>query len=468
METAAEVRRKVPFRHIGLALAWAAILGTWAVKAQTGVLLSDDRYRRQDERAAVLRMPSEAYSRIEAVVSRWSSPAWAVEDMKAYDGGSVSRRVRFAIYVGALQGAKPAAERLRLLDGRVATGELVAPPAYVATRRILGAIYEDPEASTPGGLDRVVARLPAADAETLRRSLGWFGRLALEPGVTYTAAALARVGDPRPSSPESLWLLATAHSVFFHTGLVVLILVLPLLLYLKVFGSGLGPPVPWYTVLAECAALLGLVEIAVPSRMLSTGMTGFMAEDESWKLLALGIALSWPLARRIPFRDFLGAAGWTRGGGIAKEVAIGLLAFPLLVSANSATRAVLPAGARHSSTFGAILASGETGVFLVTAVGMILVAPLVEESCYRGFLYRHVREALRVRTGAGSVAAAIAVSGFLFAAIHPGGPATFADHFLFAAATALLFEWRGSLLPSMALHSAWNLWSLVAISQHGT
>jgi membrane protease YdiL (CAAX protease family) len=85
-----------------------------------------------------------------------------------------------------------------------------------------------------------------------------------------------------------------------------------------------------------------------------------------------------------------------------------------------------------------------------------IVAPIVEETMFRGVLYRHLREA-SARWG---VTASVVVSGllvsFVFAVIHPQGwiavPALMALAFGFT----LLREWRGTLIPSMVAHGINN------------
>jgi membrane protease YdiL (CAAX protease family) len=77
-------------------------------------------------------------------------------------------------------------------------------------------------------------------------------------------------------------------------------------------------------------------------------------------------------------------------------------------------------------------------------------APLVEESLFRGAFYHHLRRPI------GAVLAA-AVTGFLFAVIHPQGvvavPVLMSLGFTFA----MIREWRGSLIGPMAAHAFNNL-----------
>ena len=92
------------------------------------------------------------------------------------------------------------------------------------------------------------------------------------------------------------------------------------------------------------------------------------------------------------------------------------------------------------------------GVFLVACV----LAPLVEETFFRGVLYRHLRDATGGRGRAVSVAMSAAVSGVLFAAVHPQGPLFIP--LLAAIAWPLVHarEWRESLVAPVAAHALHN------------
>jgi membrane protease YdiL (CAAX protease family) len=85
-----------------------------------------------------------------------------------------------------------------------------------------------------------------------------------------------------------------------------------------------------------------------------------------------------------------------------------------------------------------------------------LIAPAVEETVFRGVLYRHLREGTaKWRTGA-SVAFSTALNSLIFAVIHPQG--LLAAPALMAVATGLSLarEWRGSLLAPTTMHATNN------------
>ena len=84
----------------------------------------------------------------------------------------------------------------------------------------------------------------------------------------------------------------------------------------------------------------------------------------------------------------------------------------------------------------------------LTAFAAAISAPVTEEIFFRGLIYRSLRNRL-------SVAPAAIVSALLFGAVHAlSHPASSLPGIAFAGLVfALLYEWTGSLLPGMALHS---------------
>jgi membrane protease YdiL (CAAX protease family) len=85
-----------------------------------------------------------------------------------------------------------------------------------------------------------------------------------------------------------------------------------------------------------------------------------------------------------------------------------------------------------------------------------VIAPVVEETMFRGVLYRHLREA---SAGLGLIVSvlfsALLVS-FLFAVIHPQGLETVPILMALAFVFCLVREWRGSLVPAMIAHGISN------------
>jgi membrane protease YdiL (CAAX protease family) len=85
-----------------------------------------------------------------------------------------------------------------------------------------------------------------------------------------------------------------------------------------------------------------------------------------------------------------------------------------------------------------------------------LLAPLVEETMFRGVLYRHLREAsIWLRPLLSALLSATVVS-FVFAVIHPQGLLGVPALMGLAYAFALAREWRDTLIPSMVAHGINN------------
>ncbi len=91
---------------------------------------------------------------------------------------------------------------------------------------------------------------------------------------------------------------------------------------------------------------------------------------------------------------------------------------------------------------------------LYVIICAVVVAPIAEECCFRGFLYRILR-----RHG-GTVAAAVA-SALLFAAIH-GSLAQMLPLTLFGVALCFAYEHARSLWLPIAVHMVFNTTSLIA------
>ena len=91
-------------------------------------------------------------------------------------------------------------------------------------------------------------------------------------------------------------------------------------------------------------------------------------------------------------------------------------------------------------------------VLLLAAVA----APIVEETMFRGVLYRHLRDATRSLGLLLSILVSATVNAFVFAVIHPQGWVAIPALMSLAYAFTLMREWRGSVIPSMIMHAVSN------------
>lgn len=157
------------------------------------------------------------------------------------------------------------------------------------------------------------------------------------------------------------------------------------------------------------------------------------------------LAIAYVFARVRSFVAPLAEWGWRRGRGVLRELSIGVLAGLLLWLVRQLPRAPFEPGASGLS-----LASMHTTMVLGTTVW----TPIVEETLYRGALYRYLRDRFRWLP-------AVVLSSAVFAAMHSFWQMPYA--YVLGLACALLREWRGSLIAPVAAHASWNLLSIAAV-----
>ena len=101
------------------------------------------------------------------------------------------------------------------------------------------------------------------------------------------------------------------------------------------------------------------------------------------------------------------------------------------------------------------MTGGLTTILLVFLTACI-AAPVVEETMFRGVLYRHLREWTGWRRRWISVTFSAVFNGLIFAAIHPQGIYGIPVLAILAIGFSLTREWRGSLLSPMLMHGMHN------------
>ena len=102
------------------------------------------------------------------------------------------------------------------------------------------------------------------------------------------------------------------------------------------------------------------------------------------------------------------------------------------------------------------LANGDWLMILMVFITACIAAPVVEETMFRGVLYRHLRDWSQKWARWISIAFSAVLNGFVFAAIHPQGIATIPVLMTLAICFSLVREWRNSLLTPMLMHGMHN------------
>ncbi|HEY7309386.1 MAG TPA: CPBP family intramembrane glutamic endopeptidase [Gemmataceae bacterium] len=384
--------------------------------------------------------------------------------------GTYAQRLRFVVLAGELKGPDEAREQLHQFDRRYreVCGEPSAEDAETA--RLLDHLYavraKDPKAA---------ASLPEDQKEELRRQLGWFGDLALAPRGADDSARQAVLAP----ATRTVWSLLGVGGFMACLGFVGLALLatLSVLYFLNRLRGGLAAGSPHHGVYAETFALYMLLflGLSVGAHYLFDRLSLREGSLALSGLAALGslAALGWPVLRGIPWRQVRRDIGWHAGRRPLLELLLGpgcyAMALPMLVLGIllfvilTKLRDLLGFGPEE---FGPSNAPGHPIVFwagraswwvwLEVLFVAAVVAPVVEETMFRGVLYRHLRSASSGLRPALSVFFSAIVVSFLFAVIHPQGFLAVPMLMALALAFTLMREWRDTLVPPMIAHGINN------------
>jgi membrane protease YdiL (CAAX protease family) len=407
--------------------------------------------------------------------------------------GSIDQRQRMVILAGELGGDEDAHRLLSELSDLVLlhTDEAAAqtkPEVITADQQrvqeILLRIYApavslaDMKVENSLRIERIDA-LPQTDRDFLVKRLGWFGKLALAPAGEVTAQAMRDevIGSARRVFAILIGIVAVIGlgGLLGFGGLVVLF-VLALTGRVR---SGLGPPANYHGIYAETFAVWMVLFLGLqkPLQFLGPGFRPYAMVLVLAAFFASLLALFWPVMRGVKWSQVRRDIGWTLGRQPALEPLIGLggyfMALPMLAVGVGFTLLLMlvekflqqsisgdpgpfdPAGgAAHPiiEQLGGANWWPKIQILLLAAVA----APIIEETMFRGVLYRHLRDASGAMGVVLSVIVSATINALLFAAIHPQGWVAIPALMSLAYAFIMMREWRGTIIPSMIMHGVSN------------
>ena len=366
---------------------------------------------------------------------------------------------------GELQGPERALEELASLNERIEDGDLSPHESELSLKSVLERLYADRASSKPH-----LPSLSDVDRDALSNRLGWFGDLALLASDTPDQTARAELIRPLAKVPIALLGTAVWYLLFGAAGFVGIITILILAVTGKL-KHGFGRLTGRGLIYAETFAVwlvvfIGsphLVEVVFgPDKVLTAALLIFP--------LSL-LALAWPVMRGVPWSQVRRDIGWTTGRGLIAEpaagivcyaVAIPLLAVGLIVALvlMFIQQQISPGEGAPSHPVQELLADGNFWTTLQVFLLACVAAPVVEETMFRGVLYRHLREATGNFGFVMSMIASMLGVSLLFAVIHPQGWAFAPVIMGLAAGYTIAREWRGSLLSCITAHALTNLVTL--------
>ncbi len=395
--------------------------------------------------------------------------------------GTVGQRQRFIILAAELVGPDEARRQLEQLDVLIADPPVGEPvqlsEAQAAVQRILHQLFPaeppDPDAAdATAGTAAGVMGLAPADRDKFVEQLGWFGELGLALAESDDVAA--REAALRPARIVVL-LIFSVLIVGIAAGFVGFIGLILLIVFtlMGTLRSGLGSSRPHHAVYAETFAVWMVVFFGLQllAELISTPETAMLLTIIMF--FASLLTLAWPVVRGIPWPTVRQDVGLTLGrmpllepcvglGGYLATLpllAIGLVLTLTLILLQSAVvgepPTFAPSGGPAHPIFVYMTGSDlwpKLQILFLAAVA----APIVEETMFRGVLYRHLRDATNRFGLVLSVLLSALINGFVFAAIHPQGFVAVPALMSLALGMALVREWRGTLIPSMMIHAVHN------------
>jgi membrane protease YdiL (CAAX protease family) len=453
-----------PRRRSWAWLAWIVILGLGAFM-YFGRHEDEDRAAARDSDVAGLVMKMQGRNLVGAA-NVFHQKVFNEKTAEALRHGGVDQRLRFVVLANELAGSAEALKELDRLDQEMAQYQVQPTADQARLRHLLGRLFEDYRNGKFTG-----PSLTPADRTFVRQHLDWFGDLALAPEGLADQKARSAVLAPADRFIIVFILIILLGAFFGLAGFAGLIVLIVFVFTGKVKGmqTGTGRSGVYAETFAVWLILFLGISLAV-SRLLHQvsplPYAGFM-------LLSLA-ALGWPVLRGIPWRQVREDLGLDFGRHPFLEPLIGLgcyaMAIPLVVIGVIATYILLLLRRSLSAEAGNPFAPQEVPSHPIVQslahggwpelLGIIFLAsvaaPLIEETMFRGVLYRHLREAsARFGPVLSFFASGILVS-FLFAVIHPQG--IFAVPVLMALAFGFTMarEWRGTLVPAMVGHALNN------------
>ena len=131
-------------------------------------------------------------------------------------------------------------------------------------------------------------------------------------------------------------------------------------------------------------------------------------------------------------------------------------AYPLILWSDILTQRLFGGGSSRQNIVEFFSGSRTLEQRIMIIVFAIAIAPVIEEFLFRFFLYNVVKRYLGPLVG-------VTFSALLFAAAHAHFP-SFVPLFVLGSCFAIAYEWTGSILVAMTMHSLFNSLTLTALA----
>jgi len=387
----------------------------------------------------------------------------------ALDDGSYEQRLCYAILLSELYGPQRAVDYFETLDEKVADVKFEPSEAQQSLRTSIDTLVGD---YAEGDFSQ--SSISESDKTELKERLGFSGELLLTPKGSDDEPGRKWVESVAQNKIVGAGFILISGILFFMSGIIGACVILG-----SVFSNA-SPArfmpenqVGGIYIQTFAIWLLGFfgAQLALPPMFEAMGL---QMDAKFGIFLNVGVfflslsALAWPVIRGRSWPDVCHDIGWT-GESFLKNVGIGIATYAawlpmMLVGIFSVFVLIMlfpmsgdvgefEMQATPGHPIQHLMTSGDSTTWIGVFLAACVAAPIVEETFFRGVLYRHLRERSSTWNRVVSVAMAALVNGVIFAAIHPQGVLAIPLLTTLAVGFTLAREWRDSLVSSITMHA---------------
>lgn len=463
----------LPF-SAGELLAWLAVLGFSGLLFVSNVFLRPETTKRDWEQPATEVANAEILGKMlyftQELAPQFQQQASLEDLLEQLDSGPLEQRYCQALAINEFEGPEAGLAQLDRIDALVAEENYQPNERQTKLRAVVQKLLEARAANDLLPRDA----LTGEEREYLTKQLRWFGRLALNP-EELPGAGRAEVRNQAAKGTVVLFSAMGLGGLFLLAGC------FGLLMFLMMMGLGrlrswMPDRVGRGPIYAETFALwlvgffMAQFALGAILQQFPLGLHFQMAALPTIFFVSL-IALVWPVFRGISFADVREDIGWTARRPISDLFAglagyasctpvMALALFATLVAAGfimseSGEHELAGSPAPIHPIIGYI-ASGDWVVIGLIYLATCVAAPIVEETMFRGVLFRSLRDRSAGLGRIVSVAFSALLNSLVFAAIHPQGAFGIPVLTTLAIGFSLVRQWRDSLVAPIFMHALNN------------
>jgi membrane protease YdiL (CAAX protease family) len=231
-------------------------------------------------------------------------------------------------------------------------------------------------------------------------------------------------------------------------------------------APGAPPPLPYYHGAPQISAKPPAREATYYVEAFAMYLVLLLGSQVALELLARGMPMlvklgamagvvlfvaAWSRLRGGSWAQIRHDAGLHTGQGVMKEIGCGILGYLAglpIIGLSLLVVLLLSALVHQTTTHPIVNAVDNTSVWVLLLLASVF-APITEELMFRGFFLAHLRRGMGVIAGA-------ALSGLVFASVHPQGWLAIPALMTIGGWLAIIRQWRGSLIPSITVHAINN------------